>query len=224
MPGIFIAIEGTDGSGKGTQFELLVKHLRSQGKQVVTMDFPQYGQKSAGPVEEYLNGKYGGVKDVSAYVASLFYAIDRFDASFKIRAALKQGKIVLSNRYVLSNAAHQGSKIKNPAAQRKFIKWIKNLEYHIINIPQPDLNILLHMPADHAFKLILKKQQRAYLAGKKRDIHEANKKHLRDTEKVYLALARQDSKIKTIKCAHGKTILPIQTITQEIIKLTNKII
>ena len=106
--GKFIVIDGTDGSGKATQTELLVKRLAQAGYEVVMADFPQYGQKSAGLVEHYLNGKYGTALDVGPYRASIFYAADRYDASFQIRQWLKEGKIVISNRYVTANMAHQG--------------------------------------------------------------------------------------------------------------------
>ncbi len=98
-PGRFIVIDGTDGSGKATQTGLLVDELKLAGYDVAMTDFPQYGTKSAGLIEEYLNGKYG---QVGPQAASVFYAIDRFDASFKIREWLEQGKIVISNRYVIA--------------------------------------------------------------------------------------------------------------------------
>src|SRR3989338_100393 len=125
----FIVIEGTDGAGKTTHLQLIVDKLRTEGKEVEVMDFPQYGQKSAGPVEEYLNGKYGDAQAVSPYAAALLYAVDRFDASYKIKAALEAGKIVLSNRYVSSNFAYQGAKIADPEKRQKLLYWIEELEY-----------------------------------------------------------------------------------------------
>ena len=106
--GKFIVIDGTDGSGKATQTKLLVKKLRKEKYKVKLADFPQYNKKSAGLVEEYLSGKYGTEKNVGPYVASIFYACDRYDASFKIRKWLKEGNIVISNRYVTANMGHQG--------------------------------------------------------------------------------------------------------------------
>ena len=106
--GKFIVIDGTNGSGKATQTHLLMEELKLNGYPVEMTDFPQYGTKSAGLIEEYLNGKYG---QVGPHAASIFYAIDRFDASFKIRQWLQEGKVVISNRYVTANAGHQGGKI-----------------------------------------------------------------------------------------------------------------
>ena len=113
MRGKLIVIEGTDGSGKGTQTGLLIKRLKKEGYKVMIADFPQYGQRSATMTEDYLNGKYGSAEHVGAYRASIFYACDRFDASFKMREWLKDGGIIISNRYVSASMGHQAGKIKN---------------------------------------------------------------------------------------------------------------
>ena len=224
MPGKFIVIEGTDGSGKATHLALAVEKLRGEGRAVEVMDFPQYGQKSAGAVEEYLNGKYGGVHEVSPYVASLFYAVDRFDASFKMRAALADGKSVLSNRYVLSNAAHQGSKIKDATARQIFLDWLEKTEYGILNLPRPDAILFLHVPAEIGYELVLKKGAREHLQGKTRDIHEQNLEYLQTVEKTYMAIAARDSGIITIECAPQGTLLPIETIHPLVMTAIKKII
>ena len=122
--GKFIVIDGTDGSGKATQTELLASKLRRSGLDVAIADFPQYNSKSAGLVEEYLSGKYGSPDEVGPYRASIFYAADRYDASFVIREWLKQGKIVISNRYVTANMGHQGGKISNPLEKKHFFDWL----------------------------------------------------------------------------------------------------
>src|SRR5262245_51892314 len=97
--GTFIVIEGTDGSGKGTQFDLLCERLRQAGYDIATFDFPQYGSPSSYFVKQYLNGEYGTSADVGPYTASLFYALDRYEAAPKIREALDKGRIVVSNRF-----------------------------------------------------------------------------------------------------------------------------
>ena len=206
--GRFIVIDGTDGSGKATQTNLLVEELKLSGYRVEMTDFPQYGTKSAGLIEEYLNGKYG---QVGPEAASIFYAIDRFDASFKIRRWLEEGKVVISNRYVTANAGHQGGKIKDDLERLKFFKWLDNLEYRIFNIPKPDMNIILHVPAKVAQELVDKKtaDQRVYANGKKRDLHEADLQHLLNAEKVYLQIARLFPNTKLVECVeHGKLLPP----------------
>ncbi len=208
--GKFIVIDGTDGSGKATQTKMLVEELQLAGHEVEMTDFPQYGTKSAGLIEEYLNGKYG---QVSPQAASIFYAIDRFDASFKIREWLEQGKTVISNRYVLANAGHQGGKIADDFERLKFFKWLNNLEYHVFGIPRPDLNIILHVPAGMAQKLVDKKSadDRKYINGKKRDLHEADIKHLKNAEKVYMEIAKLFPNTKLIECvSDGKLLSPTE--------------
>ena len=111
--GLFILIEGTDGSGKTLQTKILVKRLKKLGHKVQEISFPRYGNKSSALVEDYLNGKFGSAREVGPYRASVFYALDRYAASFDIKKWLKQGKIVVCNRYVGSNLAHQGGKIEN---------------------------------------------------------------------------------------------------------------
>ena len=206
--GKFIVIDGTDGSGKATQTELLMKKLKKDGHQVKVFDFPQYGKKSAGLVEEYLNGKYGSAQEVGPYRASIFYACDRYDASFKIKKYLEEGKIVISNRYVTANMGHQGGKIKSSKERKNYFKWLYNLEYEIFGIPKPDLSIILHVDAEIAQKLVDNKEKRSYIKGsKKRDLHENDLKHLRDAEKIYLEMAKTFQNFSLIKCTENKNIM-----------------
>ena len=204
--GKFIVIDGTDGSGKATQSKMLVDELKVAGYQVEEADFPQYGSKSAGLIEEYLNGKYG---QVGPEAASIFYAIDRFDASFKIRQWIQEGKVVVSNRYVTANAGHQGGKIKDEFERLKFFKWLDNLEYNIFGIPKPDLNIILHVPAETAQQLVDKKssKDREYANGKKRDLHEADLQHLKNAEKVYLQIAKLFPNTKLVECLENGELM-----------------
>ncbi len=212
--GKFIVIDGTDGSGKATQLELLAIRLREAGYQVETADFPQYGQKSAGLVEEYLNGKYGTAEQVGAYRASIFYACDRYDASFKIRKWLDQGKVVISNRYVTSNMGHQGGKIKDAKERREYFDWLFEFEYNLFKIPQPDLNVILHVDAAIAQKLVDDKDERAYLNGAKRDIHENDLGHLRNAEQVYLEIASSFPNFALIECVKENQIMTREKISE----------
>ncbi len=187
--GCFIVIDGTDGSGKATQTNLLVKNLKSKGYEVELIDFPQYGTKSAGLIEEYLNGKYGTAKEVDPYITSVFFACDRYDGSFKIRRWLQQGKIVIANRYVSSNMGHQAGKIADKAERKKFLKWLESFEYELLQIPRPGLTILLYLDPEIGQTWVDKKAPRDYIKGKKRDIHENNIKHLQDASQAYKEVA-----------------------------------
>lgn len=213
---MFIMIDGIDGSGKSVQSELLIERLRKEGRPVEIISFPQYGQKSAGPVEEYLNGLYGTAEEVGPYRASILYAVDRFVAAFKIRKWLDDGKIVIANRYVASNMGHQGGKIKDAEARKKFFAWNDDLEYNIFRIPRPDLNIILHVPAAVAQTLVDKKGHREYLAGAKRDIHEDDLHHLENAEAAYLEIARTFPNFELVECVENSQLLPIEEIHKKV--------
>lgn len=226
LKGKFIVIDGTDGSGKATQTELLAWRLRRAGFDAALADFPQYGSKSAGAVEEYLNGKYGSAEAVGPYRASILYAIDRYDASFKILDWLRAGKIVLANRYVTANLAHQGGKIDNPLERKHFYQWLNKLEYGLFAIPRPDLTIILHVESALAQSLVDRKAARTYLGGRKRDIHEDDLEHLKRAEKIFLEIAKTEAGCIMIECIKDGQILSQDTINnlvwQEIKKLLGR--
>jgi len=211
--GKLIVIDGTDGSGKATQAQLLTERLKRLGYDVALVDFPQYGKKSAGLVEEYLNGKYGTADEVGPYRASMFYAADRYDASFQIRKWLEEGKIVITNRYVTANMGHQGGKIHDEAERQKYFNWLYQLEYEQFDIPKPDLNLILHVDAAVAQQLVDQKGHREYVGGQKRDIHEADLEHLRNAERVYLEIAKTFPGFQLIECSPNNTILEREAVS-----------
>ncbi len=214
----FIVIDGTDGSGKGTQTKLLVERLQREGRTVEQLSFPRYGNPSAHFVEQYLNGRYGTGMDVGPHRSSLFYALDRFDAAAGIRAALAAGTVVISDRYVSANKGHQMGKITDPAERQAFLDWINDLEYRVLGIPKPDLTILLHMPSEIAYELIAKKDDRGYLNGKKRDIHEADPGHLKAAEQAYLEIPSMDvvENWEVVSCMDGGNLMSIETIHEKL--------
>lgn len=189
--GKFIVLDGTDGSGKATQTELLKKRIQEAGLQVELADFPRYGEASAKMVEEYLNGTYGTAEEVGPYRASILYACDRYAASFQIREWLNAGKIVISNRYTSSNMGHQAGKIENLKERDIYLEWLKNLEFEIFRIPQPDLTILLYLDPKIGQSWVDKKAERSYIRGKKRDIHEEDLNHLTKAADAYLYVAKK---------------------------------
>ncbi len=221
MRGKFIVLEGTDGCGKGTQTQLLIDYLKQQGIDVEKLDFPNYGNPGAYFVEQYLNGKYGSAKEVSAKKASLFFALDRFDTREKIERLLNQGKVLISNRYVSSNAGHQGGKIRDPKERQKLLDWLYNLEYEILELPKPDFQIYLHIPHDIAQKLVDNKseKEREYAQGKKRDIHEEDREHLRNAEESYSYLVETESNWEKVECMENNSLLTVQEIHQKIVSL-----
>jgi thymidylate kinase/thymidylate synthase ThyX len=210
--GVFIVIEGTDGSGKGTQFKLLVDKLEQEGYKVASFDFPQYNNDSSYFVKQYLNGKYGSAEDTSPYTGSLFYALDRYEASFAINKALAEGKIVLCNRFTGSNMAHQGTKFIHPEERRGYFIWLDNLEFEMLKIPRPTKNFVLRVPAQIAQNLVDKKDARDYTT-KKRDIHEANIEHMRKSVEVYDDLCQLFPKdFERIDCIRNDKLMSIDDI------------
>lgn len=211
-PGIFVVIEGTDGSGKGTQFKLLKERLEKEGHDVATFDFPQYDNPSSYFVREYLNGKYGSAEDVGPYTGSLFFALDRYEAARDIREALEAGKVVLANRFTGSNMAHQGTKFDNQDERKGYFIWLDNLEFAHLKIPRPDINFVLRVPADIAQQLVDKKEARSY-TDKKRDLHEADINHLKRSVEVYDDLCNLFPKeFHRIDCVRGGELMSIENV------------
>ncbi|HSX36281.1 MAG TPA: FAD-dependent thymidylate synthase [Patescibacteria group bacterium] len=210
--GTFIVIEGTDGSGKGTQFKLLSERLMQAGYQVATFDFPQYDLPSSYFVKRYLNGDYGSAEEVGPYTASLFYALDRYEAAPKIRQALAEGKIVLANRFTGSNMAHQGTKFNNPEERRGYYIWLDNLEFEMLHIPRPTMSFVLRVPAEISQQLVDQKTERSY-TDKKRDLHEADLSHLQRAVDVFDDLTQLFPKdFQRIDCVRDNKLLDIETV------------
>jgi dTMP kinase len=217
MNGKFIVIEGTDGSGKGEQTIRLVKRIKDSGKEVSPFDFPRYSEPSSYFINEYLNGRLGTLAEINPKTASLFYALDRYAAAPSIRVALDAENVVVSNRYVASNLGHQGSKYDDPDERKKYFEWNYDLEYNINGIPKPDLNIILHVPAEIAQALVDKKLERQYLGGKKRDLHEADISHLKRTEETYRQLTELFPKDFTVvECMENGRLLSIEEVHEKV--------
>lgn len=215
--GKFIVIDGPDGTGKKTQTDLLAQTLAVSGYDGMVFDFPQYGRVSSAMLEKYLNGDYGAL---NAEAASIFYAIDRFDASFKLRELLEKGKIILSNRYVTSNAGHQGAKIPDYDERIKFYRWLDNLEYGTYGIPKADLNIILHIPADMAMELI---DARSVKENRKKDIHEQDPEHLKRAEEVYLEIAELFPNTRLVECVENGRLLSPTEVHAKVWELVRRI-
>jgi len=215
MTGKLIVIDGTDGSGKTTQTELLIARLKQEGHAVETVSFPQYNQKSGGLVEEYLEGKYGKADEVGAKIASIFYAVDRYDASFKMRKWLEQGKVVIANRYVSSNLGHQGGKILNSSEREKTLKWLYDLEYKLFKLPKPDISVVLFVQPEIAQQMA-KERGREDWHNKKRDVHEEDIAHLKAAAQAYLFICKTFSGFHLITCVENNQIMSREKIHEMI--------
>ena len=144
---MLIAIEGIDGSGKGTQSRLLVDHLATQGLSVALLSFPRYTETMFGrAVGQFLNGRFGALDDVSPWLVSLLYAGDRFESRDILLQALDTHNVVILDRYVASNIAHQGAKVATNERD-EIIQWIEEVEFRVFGLPRADANVLLDLPA-----------------------------------------------------------------------------
>lgn len=185
--GLFIVIEGTDGSGKSTQYDLMREKLKNEGYDVMEIHFPRYDEPSSYFVREYLKGNYGTAEEVGPYTGSLFYALDRYQTASSIQSALDAGKIVLCDRYTGSNMAHQGTKFEHAEERRGYFIWLDNLEFQMLKIPRPDYNFVLTAPIEVIQeRLANKSDSSTHISGK--DIHEADPEHIKKSREVYLDL------------------------------------
>src|SRR5665213_456271 len=177
--GKIIALEGIDGSGKRTQLDLLAGALGARGLATFRIGFPRYESFYGKLVGRYLNGDFGTLEAVDPHLSALLYAGDRQEAKPEIEAALAAGKIVLADRYIGSNMAHQSARV-TPEKREEFFAWLKLLEYGLYELPAEDLVVYLQVPVDEAHRLVGLKLARAYTV-KTRDIHEADITHLEQT-------------------------------------------
>lgn len=215
--GKFIVIEGIDGVGKGTQADLLVSRIADSGYVITKYAFPRYGHPACANVEAYLNGDFGPADSIDPYQASSYYAADRLAAAPEIRVSLERGDVVVSDRYVDSNAGHQGGKISNIAERDTYLKWLYDLEYKEHGIPKPDIVIILHANADIGQKLVGKKDRREYLREGTHDGHEGDIGHMRRASDAFLYLARKEpERYALINCSPEGELLSIEIIHEMI--------
>jgi dTMP kinase len=189
--GVLLAIEGIDGSGKGTQAVHLAEHATAGGYRVASFSFPLYDDNPfSRAVADYLNGEFGSADEVHPELAAMLYAGDRFHARPQLVDALATSDLVVCDRYVGSNAAHQGAKLDGEARAR-LIAWLDEVEYGEFALPRPDLVVLLDAPVALARQLVGRKAARAYTTLEA-DIHEADAGHSGATRELYLELAERN--------------------------------
>ncbi len=217
--GKLIVIEGTDGSGKSTQFAKLTQRLQAEGVIFKTLVFPQYHKDSSALIRMYLGGEFGSSpSDVNAYAASAFYAVDRY-ASFKQEWGkwYDEGGIIVSDRYTTSNAVHQTSK-EPEEQQAAFLKWLYEFEYDKLGMPRPDVTIYLDVPTAFTEKLMRHREQSTNTHA---DIHEQ--------DLAYLATCRETGRKaaqyygwNVIQCVKNGQMRSIEDIHEEIYTLVKK--
>jgi dTMP kinase len=192
--GKLIALEGIDGSGKRTQLDFLARELDARAFATRQISFPRYESSFGKLVARYLNGEFGSLGAVDPHFSALLYAGDRLEAKAELESTLATGKIVLADRYIGSNLAHQSERV--PAELRDdFLAWLKHLEYGLYGLPVEDLVVYLRVPAVQAHRLVGMKSVRAY-TPLRRDIHEADVSHLEQTALIYDRLATEPNWVR----------------------------
>ena len=217
--GKIIVIEGTDGSGKSTQFRLLSEHLQKEAVEFKHIVFPRYSEESSALIRMYLGGEFGKKPtDVNAYAASSFYAVDRY-ASFKKDWGqwYEDGGLVLSDRYTTSNAVHQASK-EQGQAQKDFLEWLYDFEYDKLGLPRPDLVIYLDVPTDYTERLLRHREQDTNTQA---DIHEQDMQYLATCRKTGRTAADYYG-WTVIECVRDGAMRSIEDIHAEICAAVHK--
>ena len=221
--GKLVVIDGTDGSGKGTQTELLLKYLDDHQIKNKYIDFPRYYTSFHGQmVGRYLSGEFGSLESSSPYLTSLFYAMDRLTARDEIVDWLEEGNTVVANRYTTSSMAFQTARIDKDKRE-EFLKWLYEMEYKEHKLPKEDLVIFLYVPVEISQKLIEQKAKRDYTKGQKKDINEANVAYQKEVLSLYLELSKKYTHWEVIKCtdSQGK-LLSIEKVHEKILAALKK--
>ena len=211
MKGKLLVLEGTDASGKSTQFERLCQALDERNISYRRLVFPRYQEESSALIRMYLNGQFGShPDDVNAYTASTFFAVDRY-ASYQTewKDYYENGGLILADRYTTSNAVHQASKLEGEE-QENYLNWLFDFEYRIMGIPAPDQVFFLDMPTEAVRNLLEHRQ------GKTQDIHEKDIPYLK---KCYQTASRLADRFgwHRIRCTQGNAIRSIADISDELV-------
>lgn len=213
--GKLIVFEGTDGSGKRTQLELLATHFQKKRISYQALDFPRYTDSFFGALAgDMLHGRLGPVENIPAKLAALPYACDRWQTKKDILRWLDSGNIVISNRYTASSAVYQAAKLP-VGEQAAFIDWVYKLEQEIVGLPKEDLVLYFHVPVTLAQSLIEKR-------GLAKDQYEQNQTMLHTVERLYGDLSKRFSHWQTIDCVKGEDIRSPEEIHQQVVHVLRK--
>lgn len=215
----FIVIEGNDGSGKTTQFKLLLKYLKDKKIQTKTMDFPRYYDSFFGKfLAEFMRGEHGKLENINPYLLTFPFALDRATAANIINKWRKSNYFLVFNRYVTSNLAHQSGRLSTKKERKKFVDWNMYFEYKINKLPKEDTVIFLHVPYKYSLKLMENKSrgERKYMNGNKKDILEQDLEYIKNAEIAYLELSKRFPHWIKIECVKNGKLRSIEDIHEEI--------
>ncbi len=219
----FVVIEGLDGSGKSTQIKLLRRYLDENRIVYKYLHFPRTSEGVFGElISRFLRGELGKINEVNPYLVSLIYAADRHDAKAEMLDWLSEGRLLLADRYVMSNVAFQCAKMGTDKDRKELKEWIFKLEYKHYGIPLPDLNIFLDVPFEFTREKLGNNRDgndRDYLKGNQ-DIHEADLDFQQRVRQVYLEQAENKKRLRLVSCCNEqKKMLKPEKIFSRIISL-----
>lgn len=224
--GKLIVIDGTDGSGKTTQINLLISKLKANGFKVKTIHFPEYDNFFGGFIGHCLTEQYFNFINIHPKIVSVLYAADRWESSEQIKKWLSQGFIVVLDRYVSANQIHQGGKIKNAKKRQAFLKWLDEMEYKIFKIPRPDITIYLSLPLTLIERLIKERNagaKRVY-AGNKKDVHEVDMDFQKNSRMSAMWLVKVLKNFIKVDCAPKNVLRTREDIHNEVYKSVIKVL
>lgn len=213
--GKLIVIEGTDCSGKQTQTDLLVQNLRKLGYPAISFSFPNYASPTGKIIGSCYLGKTGesyfseGIENVDPKISSLYYAADRAYNIDEVNHYLEQGYVVVLNRYVESNMAFQGGKIKDIRKRNMMYEWLDNLEFVLLDLPRPDYVLFLYLPYEYVCTL---KEKRGKIAN-------VNLLHMAEVAYLELSTIYEYEKIN---CLREDALRSIEDISEEILEKVKK--
>lgn len=220
--GLLVVIEGIDGSGKGTQAQRLHESLQADGIRAALLSFPRYEATRFGErIGDFLNGRFGALDEVSPFLAALLYAGDRFESRTLIEQSIAENDVLICDRYVPSNIAHQGAKLED-GERDEIIEWIEATEYEINGLPKPDVVLFLDVPVVTAQQLIARKAARSY-TDKAADLQEADGGYLAKVSSVYRQLAANEDDWRRVNCLEDDTVRSIEAIGQEVRSLVDAV-
>jgi dTMP kinase len=214
---MLIAIEGIDGAGKATQAGLLRERLAAQGYRVAVLSFPRYGQTYfARSISDYLAGRFGALDAVDPHFAALLYAGDRLESKVVIAETVAAHDVVVFDRYVASNLAHQAARVP-PERREEFLTWLGTVEHEVYELPRADLTVYLDVSTQAAAGMRERRGERATAPAA--DIHEASASYLERCAEVYRALLATSFLSQWVAapcCDAAGQVLPLATIADAV--------
>ena len=217
-----IVIDGGDNVGKATQADLLVRRLGDEGVNVGKMDFPRYNQNTFGQViKELLDGKRGDIMKLDPKIVATLFAADRYESKKELEEWIREGRVILLDRYVTANMLHQGAKIEDPDERSEFFNWLEHVEYEIFGMPRPDLTVYLEVPPNESEKLL---EYMVEFGGKVVDPMEADRVHQAKVVDCAKFLSTSRDHWSTVQCLKDGNLRTREDIHEEIYNIVKPLL